>query len=353
MLAATTCWATPARGNDPVEVRWSFRPIRPPAIPRPRDVGWVKNPIDSFILERLDREKLTPVKLAERLTLLRRVKFDLLGLPPTPEEVRQFNEDDRADAYDRLVDRLLASEHYGERWGRHWLDVVRYADSAGFETDLFYPNAWRYRDYVIRSLNADKPCDRFIREQVAGDELWPTDRDAAIASTLYCIGPVLPESASVLGQLELEWLTDAADTTGAAFLGLTLGCARCHDHKYDPIRQRDYYAMQAVFAATDRPYPDKVRYNRIKALNGLLSDAPVPQERLNDPRCTVKNEDMAGFHLFHRTHPLEVHRLERGELSKPREAVAPGLPPALLGSARGRTFRPSRSRDVAPSWRGG
>jgi len=316
------------------ETHWSFRPIRLPTVPTLHRTDWVRNPIDAFIIDRLERAKLTPAGPAERLTLLRRATFDLTGLPPEPEEIQQFQADDRPDAYDRLVDRLLASKHYGERWGRHWLDVVRYADSSGFEADLLYPNAWRFRDYVIGSLNQDKPFDRFIQEQVAGDEIWPDDRDATTGSMLFCIGPVTPESASALGQLEQEWLTDAADTTGAAFLGLTFGCARCHNHKYDPIRQRDYYAMQAIFAASDRPFPEKVRINRIKALNGMQSDAPVPREVLDDPRCQVKTEKKAGYSLFHRDRPLEVRRLGRGELSKPAEVVEPGLPPALAGAGK-------------------
>jgi hypothetical protein len=319
------------------EAHWSFRPIKSPRVPTPRNAAWVKNTIDAFILDRLEREKLTPAPGAERLSLLRRLKFDLVGLPPTPEDVEEFLQDSDGGASLRLIDRLLASNQYGERWGRRWLDVARYADSGGFEADLFYPNAWRYRDYVIRSLNGDKSVNRFIEEQVAGDELWPDDRDAAIGATFYGIGPVLPEAASTEGQLELEWRTDAADTTGAAFLGLTFGCARCHDHKYDPISQRDYYAMQAIFAATDRTYPDKVRLNRIKALNGLLSDAPVPKELMSDPRCTVEAESKAGHLLIHRDQPVDVHRLKRGELSKPAEVMDPGLPRVFFatnGAAR-------------------
>ena len=156
--------------------------------------------------------------------------------------------------------------------------MVRYADTGGFEADHLYPNAWRYRDYVIRSLNADKPFDRFVREQVAGDELWPDDPEA-VAGEHACTASARRCASRrwSTGQLEYEWLTDAADTTGAAFLGLTVGCARCHDHKYDPITQQDYFALQAIFAASDRPYPDKIRLARIKALNGLLSDAPVPE----------------------------------------------------------------------------
>jgi hypothetical protein len=184
---------------------------------------------------------------------------------------------------------------------------------------------------------------------VAGDELRPDDPEAVVGSTLFCIGPVLPESAMVSNQLEYEWLTDSADTTGAAFLGLTLGCARCHDHKYDPITQRDYYAMQALFAATDRPYPEKVHMVRVKALNGLLSDAPVPKELENDPRCDVKTEDQAGFRLFHRERPLEVHLLRRGELSKPGPVVGPGFPESLVPSGHAPDFSsvPSDRRRAA------
>ena len=178
---------------------------------------------------------------------------------------------------------------------------------------------------MIRSLNADKPFDRFAQEQVAGDELWPDEPDAVLGSTMYSIGPTLADAAMVTGQLEYDWLTDCADTTGEVYLGLTLGCARCHDHKYDPIPQRDYFAMQAIFAASDRSYPGPVRINRIKSINGILSDTPVPKTLLDDPRCTVKDQDREDFRLFHRVEPLVVHRLHRGELNKPREVVEPGL----------------------------
>jgi hypothetical protein len=318
-----------AQAGAEAEGSWAFRPPVAPAVPVPRAGAWVRNPVDAFVLDRLEREGLAPAAPADRLVLLRRAYFDVVGLPPPPGAVEEFAHDDRPDAYERLVERLLASPHYGERWGRHWLDVVRYADTGGFEADLLYPSAWHYRDYVIRSLNADKPFDRFIQEQVAGDELWPGDTEAAPGTLLYCIGPALNESAMVQGQLESEWLTDAADTTGAAFLGLTLGCARCHDHKYDPITQSDYYALQAFFAASDRPYPEKIRLSRIKMLNGLLSDAPIPKPLLDDPRCTVQTEERAGPHLFHRPEPLVVHRLHRGEVGKPREVVEPAFPTAL------------------------
>ncbi len=323
MLALTSSasdrqWAfqLPAKGEPPLDSE-----------------GWSANPIDCFLRAKQRQRGLHPMRDADKRTLIRRVSFDLIGLPPAPTEVDAFLADASPDAWGRVVDRLLASPRYGERWGRHWLDVVRYADTGGFESDLRYPSAWKFRDYVIRSFNADKPFDRFIQEQVAGDELWPDDADAVLATALYCVGPVLPESALTSQQVEYEWLTDAVDTTGAAFLGLTFGCARCHDHKYDPLTQKDYFALQAVFAASDRPFPGKVRDLRIKALNGLLSDAPIPKEKLHDPRCTVRTEDTTGFRLFHRPQPLEVYRLHRGELNKPRERVNPAFP-AFLRSAK-------------------
>ncbi len=282
--------------------------------------------MDAFVLARLEENKLAPAPVANRVVLLRRVHFDLTGLPPSPEEVETFSKDTRPEAYAELIERLLASPQYGERWARHWLDVVRYADTGGFEHDLSYRNAWRYRDYVIRAFNGNKPFDRFIQEQVAGDELWPDDADAVTATGLYAVGPVSQDSAMMSTQLEYEWLTDAADTTGAAFLGLTFGCARCHDHKYDPLTQRDYFGLQAIFAASDRPYPDAVREHRIKGLNGILADVPIPKELQDDPRCTIKTEEKTGLRLFHRDAPMEIHRLQRGELSKPNELAQPALP---------------------------
>jgi hypothetical protein len=343
----------PAAKRPEEPVHWSFRPIAAPEPPAPKDAAWIKTPVDAFILARLQEQALAPAPTAGCLTLLRRVYFDLLGLPPPPEEVARFAADLRPDAYEKLVERLLESPHYGERWGRHWLDVVRYADTGGFEVDHLYPSAWRYRDYVIRSFNANKPFDRFLEEQVAGDELWPDDPDAITASALYCTGPALGESAMVSNQLEYEWLTDAADTTGAAFLGLTFGCARCHNHKYDPISQNDYFAMQAVFAASDRPYPAKIRDTRIKALNGLLSETPLPEDLKDDPRCTVKTESETGFRLFHRPAPLAVRKLRRGELSKPQEVVGPGFPTALLAADHTPDFSeiaPGKRRAALARW---
>jgi hypothetical protein len=332
--------------------RWAFEPIRvvePPADPS----GWANGSLDRFIRAKQRQQNLQPAAPADKYTLLRRVTYDLTGLPPAPQEIEDFVKDDSAGAYEKVVDRLLASPRYGERWGRHWLDVVRYGDTGGFESDHLYPSAWRYRDYIIRSLNSDKSIDRFLQEQVAGDELWPDDPDAVVATGLYCVGPALEESAMVTNQLEYEWLTDAADTTGAAFLGLTLGCARCHDHKFDPITQKDYYSMQAVFGASDRPYPDKVRLLRIKSLNGLLSESPVPEKLKHDERCTIRTEDEEGFRLFHRSTPLEVHLLKRGELSKPAEVMAPAVPVVIRSADHKADFSdilPAKSRAALAKW---
>jgi hypothetical protein len=231
---------------------WAFVPPQRAAPPKVRNSSWAKTPIDRFVLARLEQAGLTPAPRASREALLRRASLDLVGLPPTPAQIAAFIADRSPDAYSKLVDRLLASPHHGERWGRHWLDVARYADSGGFETDIFFGHAWRYRDYVIRSFNADKPFNRFIKEQIAGDELYPRDKEARLATGLYTTGPVLQEAGMVAGKLEYDQNTDFVDTTGSAFLGMTLGCARCHDHKYDPVSQKEYYSLQAIFAASDQ-----------------------------------------------------------------------------------------------------
>jgi hypothetical protein len=231
---------------------WAFVPPRRAPLPRVQDTAWGRTPVDRFVLARLEQAGLAPAPRASREALLRRASLDLLGLPPTPAQVAAFMADRSPDAYARLVDRLLASPHYGERWGRHWLDIARYADSGGFETDIFFGHAWRYRDYVIRSFNADKPFNRFIKEQIAGDELYPRDKEARLATGLYTTGPVLQEAGMVTGKLDYDQNTDFVDTTGSAFLGMTLGCARCHDHKYDPVSQKEYYSLQAIFAASDQ-----------------------------------------------------------------------------------------------------
>ena len=223
---------------------WAYQPIKRPRLPMKS-----ANPIDAFIGMQLPKG-LNPAPVADRLTLIRRATFDLIGLPPTPEEIDNFIKDQKPAAYDRLLERLLASTHYGEQWGRHWLDVVRYADSGGFANDFERPNAWRYRDYVIRAFNSDKPYDQFVHEQIAGDELDAKNVENLIAVGFLRMGPWEQTGMSVAAVTRQFFLDDVTDSVGQVFLGHALQCARCHDHKFDPLPTRDYYSMQAVFANT-------------------------------------------------------------------------------------------------------
>jgi hypothetical protein len=234
---------------------WAFVKRAAPAVPTfslPSDNTWVKNPIDAFILQRLQKAKLKPSPRADRATLIRRVYFDMIGLPPSPREVSEFLADRSPDAWQKLIDKLLASPYYGERWAQHWLDVVRFAETDGFEYDTHRRDAWRYRDYVIRAFNNDKPYDRFVTEQLAGDEigLGPDDReDALIAAGFNRLGPLRKNAGNQeVASSRNEVLTEMTNAVGSALLGVTLGCARCHNHKFDPIRQSDYYRIQAYFA---------------------------------------------------------------------------------------------------------
>ena len=230
---------------------WAFqKPVRA-EVPRLEN-AWVRNPVDAFILAALRGRKLSPSAPAPKERLLRRVALDLTGLPPDPAETDRFLADRSPDAYEKLVDRLMASPHYGERWALRWLDVVRYADTNGYEVDGERPHAWRYRDYVVRAFNSDKPFDRFLREQIAGDELYPGDREALIATGFHRAGPIHLVSGNKDEEMNRqEVLTEMAAGVASAFLGLTVGCARCHNHKFDPILQSDYYRLQAVFGGTE------------------------------------------------------------------------------------------------------
>lgn len=247
---------------------WSFRPPVRYAPPKIKNASWVRNPIDSFILARLEREGLKPSPEVDRVTLIRRLSLDLLGLPPSPAEVDQFVADSRPDAYEKLVERVLASPHYGERWGRHWLDTARYADSNGFGLDA--PRVmWRYRDWVIRALNQDMPFDRFTIEQLAGDLLPNATVDQRIATGFHRNTMINQEGGVDQEQYRIEAVFDRVATTGAVFLGLTIGCSQCHDHKYDPIKQREYYQLFAFFNNQEEPVlkvvspPEVAHYRRI------------------------------------------------------------------------------------------
>ena len=260
---------------------WSFvKPVRPP-VPTVKNATRVKNPIDAFVLAALESKGLQPAPRASRRTLIRRVYFDLIGLPPRPEEVQAFENDPAPDAYAKLINRLLDSERYGERWARHWLDVARYADSDGYEYDLLRPNAWRYRDYVIRALNQDKPYNRFILEQLAGDELPDRDYDSLVALGFCRNGPFIGDM--VLMQNEMtrqDELDDIVSTTSAAFLGVTIGCARCHNHKYDPLAQKDYYRMVSVFAPSVRTDIPLVPAHLVEQYNKQVLEIDVKIDKL-------------------------------------------------------------------------
>ena len=242
---------TKKRFRDPGH--WAFQPPVSGQVPEVQDTTWVQSDVDRFILARLEAEHLIPAPMADQRTLIRRVTFDLTGLPPTPDEIAAFLTDERPDAYAHLVDRLLASPTYGERWGRHWLDVARYADSNGLDENIAHGTAWRYRDYVVSSINADKPFDRFITEQIAGDLLEFTSDDERhqflIATGFLSIGPkVLAEVNQP--KMRMDIVDEQIDTLGRTFLGMTFGCARCHDHKFDPIDAADYYGLAGIFKST-------------------------------------------------------------------------------------------------------
>ncbi len=232
---------------------WLLRNPGAQALPAVKAAAWVRNPIDAFVLAKLEAQQFSPAPEAGRRTLLRRLYFDLIGVPPTPEEMRAFLNDADPQAYEKQVDKLLADGRYGERWGRHWLDLVRYAESDGFAIDGERPTAWRYRDYVIRSMNNDKPYDQFIQEQIAGDE-YRGKKPGSLADRIVALGFLRfapwEADANSKKQLRQDFLNDITGTVGSVFLGLTTGCAQCHDHKYDPIKHRDYYRLQAFFAGT-------------------------------------------------------------------------------------------------------
>ena len=241
---------------------WSFRPVKRTAPPTVKNAAWVRSPIDAFILSKLEAKHLAPAAPASKIALLRRATYDLTGLPPTPAQVTAFLADTSPKAYEKVVDRLLASPQYGERWGRHWLDLVRYAESNSFERDNPKPFVWRYRDYVIKSFNDDKPYNQFVREQLAGDELPNATNDTLIATGYYRLG-TWDDEPSDPEQARYDELDDIVATTAQTFLGLTVNCARCHDHKLDPIPQKDYYRLLSFFQGTTR-YGNPVESNSLR-----------------------------------------------------------------------------------------
>lgn len=279
---------------DARRLHWAYQPLSTPAVPRVSRPEWVRNPIDAFVLAKLDELGLAPSPEAERRILIRRLSFDLLGLPPTPEEIATFLADMAPDAYERLVDRLLASPRYGERWARHWMDVVHFAETHGHDQDRPRPHAWPYRDYLIRSFNGDKPYARFVMEQVAGDVLFPDDPDGIVALGFLAAGPwdessLLNIADDTVDKQMARYLDrdDMVTTTMATFTGTSVQCARCHDHKFDPVSQAEYYGLQAVFAGVDRanrpydPDPEVGRTRRsLTALQQALERHDVATDAL-------------------------------------------------------------------------
>ena len=288
------------RGNSD---HWAFKTALRQSIPEVKQKQWPRNPIDHFILAKLEKEKLSPACEADRPTLIRRLTYDLTGLPPTPEEVKHFVFDQRQDAYEQLVDRLLASPRYGERWARHWLDVVHFGETHGYDKDKLRTNAWPYRDYVIDAFNADKPYARFVQEQIAGDVLFPDEPGCIVATGFIAAGPW-----DYVGHVELPITKtdgliaryndrdDMVMTTMSTFQSLTVHCARCHDHKFDPITQQDYYSLQAVFAGVDRaarPYDlDSATHRRRRSLLAERKPLEARQTELNAAFAKVTSPEL-------------------------------------------------------------
>ena len=330
---------------------WAFQPVRLPAVPRTqRSPFKIQNPVDAFVLARLQEKGLEPAPPAARAELIRRLSFDLTGLPPAPEEVRAFVQDRSADAYGRLVDRLLDSPHFGERWAQHWLDVVRYAETEGFEYDRHLPEAWRYRDYVIQSFQRDKPFDQFVTEQIAGDELAGADNEGATAAIFHRLGPVRRNAGNPeIALSRNEVLTERTDVIGSAFLGLTVGCARCHNHKFDPISQKDYYRLEAYLAGTQEndillvpPEQKKEWEEKTKAFNVELRKLRQAADKAEGEARTKLNEQIEELENKLPPYPptipsihndpaqrTEIHVLQRGDWEKKGETVAP-RPPSVL-----------------------
>lgn len=319
--------ALPSRTIAGAADHWAYQPLVRPAPPEVNDARWVRTPIDQFVLAELEKVGLKPTVEANASVLCRRLYFDLIGLPPTPEEVDVFV---RAyatgeQAYGELVDRLLASPRYGERWGRHWLDLARFADSGGFHEDIDRPNAWRYRDYVIRSFNEDRPYTQFVAEQLAGDEVAADDPQAWIATGFCRNGPTNDTNmgeGDAKERYRLDLLDDLLGTTSAVFLGQTIACARCHDHKYDPVLQTDYYRLLAVFNNTKRVEMAVDAESHIVEAPAAPKKLP-PEEAAKLPKASIMALTNA------KGQPRTTHVLYRGEVANRGPVVAPGVPESL------------------------
>jgi hypothetical protein len=340
---------------SPRSDHWSFQPVRQTPVPCVRQRDWPRSPIDAFLLAHLEKAGLQPAPLADKRTLLRRVYLDLIGLPPTLQEQQAFLQDSSPDAFAHVVDRLLARPEYGERWARHWLDVARYAESNGYERDGAKPNAWRYRDYVIDSFNRDKPFDRFACEQIAGDELPGSNAETQIATTFLRLGTWDDEPADFLVD-RYDQLDDVLGTTATAFLALTLRCARCHDHKFEPFSQSDYYRMLAVFEPLKRPEivmsathrkeherfvgsAEELRAywrgvgRQVAMVTGpLTARSPLLAASHLSLMTKIKLPQPPQAHIWYEDTPQapETHLFRRGDPKRAASAVDAGLPAVLV-----------------------
>ena len=289
---------------------WAFQPVTKPAIPvftAAPDQAWTKNPIDAFILDKLNKEGLRPAPPADRASLLRRAAFDLWGLPPTPAEVDAFVNDKSPQAWEKVIDRLLAAPQYGERWAQHWLDVVRFAESDGFEYDTHRADAWRYRDYVIHAFNSDKRYDEFVKEQLAGDEMNPRNEQYRIAAGFQRLGALRKNAGNQeVASSRNEVLTEMTNIVGSAFLGVTLGCARCHDHKFDAIRQSDYYRIQGYFAQT---HENEVPLASPEAQSAWKAKADAIDKEVKQMKARMKG--MTGMELVEMQRMIEAKEQEK------------------------------------------
>lgn len=342
--------ANAADHNQVAPRHWAFQPIDRPATPAVHNPDWIANPIDAFVLRRLEQNRIEPSPEADRATLARRLSLDLTGLPPSPDSVRAFVNDPSPSAYDRLVSRLLESPHFGEQWARHWLDLARYADSDGYEKDNVRPWAWRYRDWVIQAINGDMPFDQFTREQLAGDLLENATLGQKTATGLHRNTLTNKEGGVDQEEFRCQAVVDRVNTTATIWLGLTVACAECHDHKYDPISQKEYYRLFAFFNNADEkdlaaPFPDELaayesalaRWQKARArLLAELDNGP------DDSEASARKEALAAHDKTKPSYPPSkvrtlaraekaraTHIHERGDFLRPGRQVQPGTPAVL------------------------
>lgn len=327
---------------------WAYLPVQKPAVPQVKDAAWVRNPIDAFVLAKLEKKGWKPSPAAEPHAWLRRVYLDVTGLPPTIVEQDAFLKNPTAETMDAVVKDLLSRPTYGERWGRHWLDVVRYAETAGYERDAVKPSVWRYRDYVIKAFNDDKPYDRFLLEQLAGDEVPDANADSLIATGFNRLGPWDDEPADPKED-RFDQLDDIVNATSLVFMGSTLACARCHDHKFEALTQHDYYRMVAVFNPLVRPTNGRTQLDlpvgtrqelerqeqRDRQIAAIMKDVPKgkPIPAMVD-ELRKATPDLPRGYFLHELSPksADTHLLIRGKATRPGPRVAPGMPAVLVAN---------------------